>query len=562
MARGIGIEICDQRVRVAVVDTGAKRMRLVSFVEHIIQPSEKTPLDQATVEAIQKAVTQAKAKSGHSVASLDSGDAIVRELTLPFKAEDQVKKTYTFELESLIHNYSIDELVCDYFTVAQADKSTTLLAAAVPRQIVEDRLKLLQKAGVDPAQLDLDVSALFNAIVHVGAVESDDPFLIVYGTARFTKILLVENRRPRSIRTIRFSFPTPHAAELEQEERKVHREWQTSVLDKPAPIVILSASDSAKFADLDLEQRASLMEILAKEISRFLLANASAAAPSHILLAGEYEIEEAAQMLEAGTQLPVKRLGILDRLDHACQEEQAQTTALRAPVAIGLALKACGVDELGLDFRRSEFSYAKKYETIKTTALMTLELVIVFLAVIAFYFHRIYQDHAYAYRSGIFEDPEKHAMMELHQALYENVTGKKLDDPELAYSQLTEEYKQLAAQYGGGDHPIEHSALALANRVYVALDAAKTGGKLGDKDFYCLVQTLDVRQTTQASNESIQIDLSGVIQNQAYSEVLQNKLQSTEPFSDKQWAIQPGATQPTKDGMVMFSLKIIKAKQR
>ena len=49
-----------------------------------------------------------------------------------------------------------------------------------------------------------------------------------------------------------------------------------------------------------------LIGILSKEISRFLLANASSASPAHILLSGDFEADGAATMLESATRIPVK----------------------------------------------------------------------------------------------------------------------------------------------------------------------------------------------------------------------------------------------------------------
>ncbi len=554
MARGIGIEVGDGRVRVAVVELAGKRVRLAAFHEQPVGADDRKKPDELQAEALRAAGAQVKAR-GRLAASLDSGDAVVRELTLPFKGDDQIKKTYRFELESLIHNYAIEDLVCDYFKVAETDKGATILAAAVPRRVVEERLAVFAKAGLDPAALDLDVAALFNAIVHAGAVDTDEPFLIVYGTARFTKLILVEKRRPRSIRTIRFSFPTPEAAAREQEERKKNREWKTKDLDKPAPIVILTEHDSEKFQDLDLEQRASLIEILAKEISRFLLANAALAAPSHILLAGEFETDEAAQMLEAGTQMPVKRLGIAGRIDAAVPLDAAQ--GQRCPVAIGLALKACDADELGLDFRRQEFSYGKKYDAVKTTVLVTLELVIVLLAAVALHFHFTASDLGQAHKK----------MLEYHARLYEEATGEKCADWSECHRRLVARHKELVERVGGGEHPIERTALDLANQflraVYLLQDeVTKTRAKLDGKELYYLIEDLKVTQVTQAGNESVGLEVRGVIQSIAYSEALQKKVRGIDPFSDKAWTIDVPGYEPTKDGLQRFTLKIAKVRKK
>ncbi len=548
MSRGVGIEITDQRVRVACIDHSAKKIRVVGFAEApVVVEKDKDPV-VAMADAVRKAFVDSKAPRGRCVVSIDSGEAIVRELTLPFKTEDQLRKTVTFELESQLH-VAIDDLVVDFFKTGETENGSSVVAVAVPKKSVTQKLKVLEAAGVDPLAVDLDLAALFAAYERTGAITTDDPFLIVYGTSRFTKILLVEGKKPRSMRTIRFSFPTQEEITREAEERKKAASWQTRDQAEPAPIVILGEKEQQQFKELDVEHRSTLIEILAKEVQRFLMASAASATPTHILLSGEYENPEAAAMLATALGLVVKVHNPIAGAEAGGLDAAAM--AGRIAVPLGLALKACEVDPLGLDFRKSEFSYQKKFDVIKTTALVTLELAIVLLAAVALYYH-FEHDRLKAYHDQMLE-----AQVNLHNIATETTLPPE-KSPE-AYTELKKTLQEVERQGGGGDHPIERSALDLSNQVFRAIynfgEKFQTK-QLGEKKMYLLIESIRVQQNTTTGSESIDVQVSGTIANLEYITALKQELKSVEPFKDAKWEFQEsGGPGPNDTRKFQFSFR-------
>src|SRR5436190_1244035 len=92
--------------------------------------------------------------------------------------------------------------------IAEGETPWEERAAAVPKTVIEKRLRPHLEAGADPVALDLDIAAVINAMLHAGAIDSDEPLLLIHGTPKFTKLVFIEGRKPRSIRTIRFSLKT------------------------------------------------------------------------------------------------------------------------------------------------------------------------------------------------------------------------------------------------------------------------------------------------------------------------------------------------------------------
>jgi Tfp pilus assembly PilM family ATPase len=442
-------------------------------------------------------------------ACLDAGEAILREVSLPFKNEDQIRKTIRFELESQIHNYSIEQLVVAHYATGRTDKATHLLGAAVPKTAVARRLQVLEDGGAEPMWLDLDVAAAFNAMKDAGAIDTDAPHLLVFGTTKFTKLVFIEDRKPKSIRTIRFSLTGPAAEDIPVPAGAAADDGA------PEPIVIVMAEDAPRFHALDFDEEAWRMEILAKEISRFLLANAAGATPAHILLAGAFQDDQASQLLEAATHIPVRTVNLLDSYDHPFARPDAEVSA-RLAVPLGLALKALETDALGLDFRQDEFSYKKKFDAIKGAALVTLELAVVLLAAVALHLH--YQKTDLRAANAF--------VLDHHRVVCEDVTGQKVDDAATAYAKTRDYLARLEGPQGQGA-PMDRSAREIWRDLFRALQAfqQKYGPQeLGGASLYVDLEGLDIRQTTTPGNEGVEVLVRGKVRNLEFAGALKDEV--------------------------------------
>ncbi len=544
MARSVGIELTDASVRILALETSGRKSRILQFYKAPIPPGEAATWDERATAALKEALAASKVPRGRIVAAVDSGDALLREVTLPFKGDDQIRKTVRFEMESLIHNYPIEQLVVSHYKTGETDKGSHLIAAAVPKEALARRLRIFQGAGADPVSVDLDICAVFNAIRHAGGIDTDEPHLLIHGTSKFTKLVFIEGRQPRSIRTIRFSLPAemPVGARPAEGPRPPDRE------DEPAPLVILTEEEAQRFGDLDLDTQGALVEILAKEISRFLLASAASASPAHILLSGDFEDEHAAQMLEAATEIPVKTFNLLEAVEHPFgAKEDARSYRLAAP--LGLALKGVGVDALGMDFRQDEFQYRKKFEAIKTTALVTIELVVVFLAAVALHFY---------FKKGELRRDARY-VLDQQVELHDRVTGETTTNPSQAYPN----FRNLAAQAGTGTGalPLVASARAAWIDLFTAIQRfqQKTGSQqLGGGDLFLEIEQLDIQQNTIVGNESLTLTLKGKIRNHEYAGALRNEIRAVETFANAEWM---GQMQTLESGLVQFTIRASKTKK-
>jgi hypothetical protein len=514
MSRGLGIELDADGVRALALE-GGKRPRILAFAERHIDPDESKPWTDRAREAIKAAVADVGGAKGRIAASIDSGDAILRELQLPFTNDEQIRKTVRFELEQHVHNHAIEGLVVDFVKTAASEKGSQILVAAIPKALVEDRLRLFDSAGADPAVLDLDALALFNALVEAGAVKDDAPILVLYGGSRFTKFLLIENRRPRAIRTLRYSAPAPEAAEPVPPEIPGP---EAPLGDEPWVVVDTSAPP----------------DILAIEAGRFLMASAASAAPARIFILGRLDVESLSGPLAEATGAPVEHFEIL--APFAPVPPSVQGLDRRLPVALGLALKATDRDATGTDFRREEYSYSRKFETVKSSALVLVDLVLMLLALVALHLHfkgvdlQNDLDVVYGYQAEVVADAVEHDPTRVPPPLR--------DDPSQSLPFMLKKVKDLSDEVGEGDHPIERSSLNLLSRVWKAIEAfqRESGNrKFADQPLYLYVDSVTARQ--DPGRGTVEITLSGLVSNTQWGEEFKKQLQRTTPFSSG-WTVE------------------------
>jgi len=230
-------------------------------------------------------------------------------------------------------------------------------------------------------------------------------------------------------------------------------------------------------------------------------------------------------------------------------EARGMGSSSRMAVSLGLALKGAGVDALGMDFRQDEFQYTKKFEAVKTTMLVTVELIIVFLAAIALHFYFKKKDLEVALKS----------VYSYHQQMYENVTGETITDSSQAYTKFNELYQQ-AIRSSGQDLPLMASAREACRDLFNAIQKfqQKHGDKtLSDGTLFLDIDSLDIQQSTTPGNESVTMMLRGKIRNLEFLGLLKNEIRSVDLFAN----VDVQGQTPMVNDLYQFTLKATKGKK-
>ena len=138
MARSVGIELTDSSVKLLWLEQSGKKSKVLQFHEAPIPPDGDDSWEARASRALREAFARSKIPRGHAVASIDSGEAILREISLPFKGDDQIRKTVRFEMESQIHNYTIEQLVVSHYKTGESEKGSLLLGGTLQIEVEAD----------------------------------------------------------------------------------------------------------------------------------------------------------------------------------------------------------------------------------------------------------------------------------------------------------------------------------------------------------------------------------------------------------------------------------------
>ncbi len=97
-----------------------------------------------------------------AIASIPGEWVFSRVLTFPFSNPQKISKIIPLEMESFLP-LDIEQLVIDHQILTSTSKQTRVLAIAVPKEKLEQRIDLLTKVGLDVRAIEVQSLAPFNA---------------------------------------------------------------------------------------------------------------------------------------------------------------------------------------------------------------------------------------------------------------------------------------------------------------------------------------------------------------------------------------------------------------
>lgn len=379
MAKAIGIDIGSRAAKVAVVDGGPGSAKLLRFasVEHELDDSGRlTPA--AALDSLRKALSQAKGPRNAASYALPAERCVVREISVPFSQEDQIRKVVKFEFEPHLHSAAIEDVVLDYVVTGDQTVGKRLLIFAALKERLSGQLDQLREVGVDPLHVDSDVTALFNVASAAGAFEEHPNALVIDIGARTTKALFVADGQLKVARSIRLgseSVRRKTAAGLDGDREAAERalEHATGVealaeapdLDANTTDIVISVEEVE--AAIASAQQTTFMDRVLRETQRTLPLLAADAGPTCVYLTGGGSMHPNARQRIAGQfGCEVRDLPVLDAVSHDLPPSEAASIAAGGAVAIGTALKVLGNDAGGIDFRQEEFRFARKFDQLKS----------------------------------------------------------------------------------------------------------------------------------------------------------------------------------------------------
>ena len=169
MSLVLGLEVTPRVVRGAFLRTTLRGSEMEQYAEAQLPYSADSDLEAGVLAAaIAEVLSKGARAPDRIIASLSGEAASLRLIDLPAGVEKKVSEVLPGELGAVLP-FDIEDAIVDYQVVGRDESTIRLMAAAVPRDNVADRLRELQSAGVDPTELAVGAAA-FDGL---GALLSD-----------------------------------------------------------------------------------------------------------------------------------------------------------------------------------------------------------------------------------------------------------------------------------------------------------------------------------------------------------------------------------------------------
>lgn len=406
MVKSIGIDPGDRAVKVVELDGSYRKTRLVRVHSAPVASAADDLLRPDAVADVVRAAFDLGMR-GDVTLGHPCREAVLRNLELPFKGHDAIKKVVKSEIEGEIYTHAVDDMVVDFHEIGPgAAGGTRVMVASVPKAGLRNQLTSLSAQGIEPEFVDLDTMALWRVAHWAGAFAADadadaapsgdastKPVRAVVDVgARSVKIILVEGEQLVDMRAMRLGdaavaeHVARHYGIPYEEARGAVSECLLAGTDTTVDVAVLpspAADAAAPVADgpaapgagemravtvthqeVDAAQTAFLQR-LARELTRFLTASGLAPRIRGVwVTGGACRSPGLVEMLAAAFGTEVRELDVLGRLQHDLDPAEADALGPTLATAVGLALGRLGGPE-GLQLRQEDLALMRGFERIK-----------------------------------------------------------------------------------------------------------------------------------------------------------------------------------------------------
>jgi Tfp pilus assembly PilM family ATPase len=332
---------------------------------------------------------------------------ILREISIPFKGRDEIKKTLKYEAESYFQSYSIEDLLVDAVVLEEKDSETKLFVAGCPKNLLSKNLKELQCFDIDPERASLDMELLILASMKSGKIKNGKGSvnLIVSVGLDNTLLGLVVSGEFKSLRTLRYGVDRiirevekktgfQEAAIFQalfknSEFSSFNKTKASNKKGKPESDIVKDSKESDQvgksskpisdeLVGVNLEHLIqqsilSFVELVQKELFRFLTGNISGLFPEEIFLTGiGARIPTVINNFEEIFDVPIKKLDLFNKFFESDWRPESE-------MALAASMGAMGLIQPQINFRQEELKFKKKFDRLKAPISILMFLVIIFL---------------------------------------------------------------------------------------------------------------------------------------------------------------------------------------
>jgi Tfp pilus assembly PilM family ATPase len=188
--------------------TGSMKSYDVTLATQHPLPQHDEPQEQAALQrqALHALLDPLRLHGDTMLVALPAHNAVLRNLTFPFKDPRRIYQTLKFSLDEHMP-FEPEEVVADFHPLPSGNTpAARLLVAGMPEEVIAHALALLQDVGLEPAILDLDVFGLANAAL-LGCTTLPARTVLVDVNAERALLTLLDHGTPVFARSLAYGLP-------------------------------------------------------------------------------------------------------------------------------------------------------------------------------------------------------------------------------------------------------------------------------------------------------------------------------------------------------------------
>jgi type IV pilus assembly protein PilM len=577
--KSVGLDIHIRGVR-AVETTGrGKALRITRYADYPVHARGGVPDPDEVRDALIDIFKSAKLSKSHVICAVEAGETVVREIPVPFTADDQIRKVVKYEAEHHLHDCDADDVIVQYTKVSDSPEGSNLLVFAARKEEISRRIEYARAAGVEPLAMDLDAIAFFNAVTAAGLLEEHPSCVLLNIAHRSTEMIMVEEGRVRALRSVRMgvdSITQGLARDMDIDFADAESRLDSLAHDDDRDVLFVGVGDESDDKretekshaelerDLFKQKRSELVARLKREFVRSTAVLKGKSRSERVIACGEgVAVPELIDELGARLGIEVTVFRPSDTIPHKLGEEEREKLDAGGAVALGLALKGAGRDPLGLDFRQEELKVANKFELLKSPMALTVSLLFLTLMVGSFLFLHIKDSYlenrlrgiwTSAYQSFnnvavLYNDVNPFIVRGRQETVNPTeVEGTGADRLRNINRELRRMLRKLEREYGGGDEVAPTiSALKVWNDVFTVI-----------RDNHKEIKYIDFKSLEVVSSSPRRVTMKIVVADASSVTVFVNKLKeqpSLKGLEVEPWQFQPMEGLPYQETRVEFKEK-------
>ena len=198
-----------------------------SLVKASIEELKFNAEEKDKLSALKQLFKRAKISEKEVNISIEGPSVIIRNIQLPKMSEADLKNAIKYEAEKYIP-YNVNEVIVDCQIISEAENNMGVLLVAAKKDSINDKIQLVQKAGLCPWVVDIDSFALINAfnlnndesektiaLLNIGS-EATSVNIIRGDLLNFTRNIPVGGKRVTEVLAENFKVDLTQAEELKK----------------------------------------------------------------------------------------------------------------------------------------------------------------------------------------------------------------------------------------------------------------------------------------------------------------------------------------------------------